>query len=187
MNSPRFPPAGLLVGCGRMEVMLDGGPGAVPDRPVRAWLLTDERAELGPAVGSMAKSWGLSATAADFSEAGVTFTARAVAHTSHPVCGYLIEVGPSRVVWAPEFWTWPDWAATPPRWMCATGPPTPGSAGWSWPTSGGPRCAPWMAACSLRSGNGAGPAAANAHRPPSRVEAEWGRRQFSWRGRAGSQ
>jgi hypothetical protein len=58
MNSPRFPPAGLLVSCSRLRVMLDEGPGAMPDRPVKAWLLTDERAELGPAIRRRAQERG---------------------------------------------------------------------------------------------------------------------------------
>jgi hypothetical protein len=37
-------------------------------------------------------------------------TALPVVHTSHPVFGYLIEHGPARVIWAPEFWAWPEWA-----------------------------------------------------------------------------
>jgi hypothetical protein len=34
-----------------------------------------------------------------------------VVHTSHPSFGYVISNGRRRVAWAPEFWTFPDWAA----------------------------------------------------------------------------
>jgi hypothetical protein len=46
MNSPRYPPAGLLVRYRRRQVMLDGGPGAEPAGPLAAWLVSDERSEL---------------------------------------------------------------------------------------------------------------------------------------------
>jgi hypothetical protein len=32
-------------------------------------------------------------------------------HTSHPTVGYLIRFGDRSVAWAPEFWSFPDWAA----------------------------------------------------------------------------
>ena len=34
-----------------------------------------------------------------------------MAHTSHPTWSYLVESGSGRVVWAPEFWQFPEWAA----------------------------------------------------------------------------
>jgi hypothetical protein len=34
-----------------------------------------------------------------------------VVHTSHPTFGYLVRVGEDRIVWAPEFLDFPDWAA----------------------------------------------------------------------------
>jgi hypothetical protein len=43
MASPRYAPAGLLVECGTVRVMLDGGPGAAPTGRLDAWLLTDPR------------------------------------------------------------------------------------------------------------------------------------------------
>jgi hypothetical protein len=41
MNSPRYPPAGLLVRYRRRQVMLDGGPGAEPTGKLLAWLVSD--------------------------------------------------------------------------------------------------------------------------------------------------
>lgn len=111
MNSPRFAPAGLVVGAGRTNVMLDGGPGTAPDRPVGAWLITDERAELGRDIRRLARAWNLEPAMADLTAGGVTFEALPVEHTSHPTCGYLIKHAAARVVWAPEFYTWPSWAA----------------------------------------------------------------------------
>jgi len=46
MNSPRYAPAGLLAEHEGARVAIDGGPGAAPDGPLAAWLVTDERAEL---------------------------------------------------------------------------------------------------------------------------------------------
>jgi hypothetical protein len=46
MNSPRYPPAGLLVRYRRCQVMVDGGPGAEPAGRLAAWLVTDEHSEL---------------------------------------------------------------------------------------------------------------------------------------------
>ena len=34
-----------------------------------------------------------------------------VAHTGHATYGYLVEAHGRRVVWAPEFWEFPQWAA----------------------------------------------------------------------------
>jgi hypothetical protein len=45
MASERYAPAGLLVERRGRAIMIDGGPGAEPDRPVEDWLVTDERAE----------------------------------------------------------------------------------------------------------------------------------------------
>jgi hypothetical protein len=39
MYSPRYAPAGLLVLHSAGNVMLDGGPGAVPEPPAAAWFL----------------------------------------------------------------------------------------------------------------------------------------------------
>jgi hypothetical protein len=45
MNSPRFPPAGLLVRYRRRQIMLDGGPGAGPTGRLAAWLVSDQRSD----------------------------------------------------------------------------------------------------------------------------------------------
>lgn len=111
MNSPRYPPAGLLVRAARRRVVIDGGPGAEP--PVRpdAWLVTDERAELRSALRRLAGRYGLVPVVADFSAPGLEITPHPVAHTSHPTYGYAIRTGGRLAVWAPEFWTFPPWAA----------------------------------------------------------------------------
>ena len=58
-NSPRYRPAGLLVVCGAVRVMIDGGLGAVPDGRLDAWLVTDERAELIAEIRRAAGAKGL--------------------------------------------------------------------------------------------------------------------------------
>lgn len=50
MNSPRYRPAGLTVAWLRCRVMLDGGDAADAGQPLDAWLLSDPRAELMPAI-----------------------------------------------------------------------------------------------------------------------------------------
>lgn len=110
MNSPRFRPAGLLIRHGPHRVMLDGGGDAVPHEPVEAWLVCDERAELMPDIRRRCRALDLKPAVASFGRAGMTVEPRPVVHTSHPSYGYLIGVGDTRTVWAPEFWEFPGWA-----------------------------------------------------------------------------
>jgi hypothetical protein len=113
MNSPRYAPAGLLLRCAGYRVAFDGGPGAEPP-PGRldGWLVTDEQAELRSALRRSAAARGAEVRAGDL-ELGeeVRVRCRPVVHTSHPAYGYRIEAGGLLVVWAPEFWEFPDWAA----------------------------------------------------------------------------
>lgn len=51
-----------------------------------------------------------------------------MAHTSHPAYGYRIEAGGPVVVWAPEFWEFPAWAAGADL-MFAERPPGAGRSG----------------------------------------------------------
>ncbi len=111
MNSPRYRPAGLLLGWRGHRVMFDGGDGAVPSARVDAWLLTDARAELGPDIRRRGRALGIEPEVGGWQGAGLRVRAHPVAHTSHPAYGYLVDVGGRRVVWAPEFWQFPAWAA----------------------------------------------------------------------------
>ena len=54
MASERYAPAGLLIERHGRAIMIGGGPGAEPDRPVEDWLVTDERAELIAKIRRMA-------------------------------------------------------------------------------------------------------------------------------------
>jgi hypothetical protein len=108
--SPRYAPAGLLVAHAGSRVMLDGGPGAVPRGRLDAWLVTDERAELMPAIRRLARARGLVPHAGDFQRGGLRLRAHPVVHTSHPAFGYRIEADGRVAVWAPEFWRFPRWA-----------------------------------------------------------------------------
>lgn len=110
-NSPRFAPAGLLVSHRGVRVMIDGGPGATPPPKLDAWLVTDLRGELIAAIRRLAHARGLVPYAGPFRDGGLRITAHAVVHTNHPTCGYLIEAGDHTVVWAPEFYAFPRWAA----------------------------------------------------------------------------
>jgi hypothetical protein len=110
-NSPRYRPAGLLVACGAVRIMVDGGPGAVPRGRLDAWLVTDERAELIGAIRRAAAAKGLHPYAGAFRKDGVRVERRRVAHTNHPTWGYRIRARDRTVVWAPEFYRFPSWAA----------------------------------------------------------------------------
>jgi hypothetical protein len=108
--SPRFPPAGLLIEHRGARVALDGGPGAEPDPPLDAWLVTDERAELMPAIRRKARDFGVTPAARPFEAEDLRIERRPVVHTSHPAFGYRIRAADRTVVWAPEFLRFPDWA-----------------------------------------------------------------------------
>jgi ribosomal protein S18 acetylase RimI-like enzyme len=114
MRSPRYAPAGLLLSYAGSRVAFDGGPGAEPDRAIDAWLVTDDRSELRRELRDLAGAHGLAPEVAGFEAGDLSVEPRAVAHTSHPTVGYLIRAGRRRVrrvAWAPEFWTFPAWAA----------------------------------------------------------------------------
>lgn len=111
MNSPRFRPAGLLLLDGGRRIMLDGGGTAVPEPPLDAWLVSDERAELMPDIRRRCRGLGVRPAVAPYHGTGLRVDPRPVAHTSHPAFGYLITSGGRRTVWAPEFWQFPAWAA----------------------------------------------------------------------------
>lgn len=112
MNSPRYRPAGVLLSYAGRRVLFDGGPGAEPGQGrLDAWLVTDERAELIREIRSLARSYGVSPRAGSYERGALRVRPLPVAHTSHPTYGYLIEWGHRRVVWAPEFWDFPEWAA----------------------------------------------------------------------------
>jgi hypothetical protein len=111
MASPRYGPAGLLLRFAGHRVAFDGGPGAEPPGRLDAWLVTDERAELRTALRRLAAPLGLVPTAAGYRAAGLSVEPHPVAHTSHPTYGFAIRAGDRLVVWAPEFWRFPAWAA----------------------------------------------------------------------------
>jgi hypothetical protein len=111
MASPRYAPAGMLVVSGRVRVMIDGGPGAVPRGRLDRWLVTDARCELIAAIRALARERGLEPEVAAFAGDGVVIRPRPVVHTSHPAFGYAIALGRRRCAWAPEFFAFPRWAA----------------------------------------------------------------------------
>jgi len=111
MNSPRYAPAGLLIERGHVRVAIDGGPGAEPDGPLAAWLVTDQHSELIAALRRLAAARGLVPEVGAHHANGLDIAPYPVVHTSHPTHGYLIEADSRRVVWAPEFLEFPAWAA----------------------------------------------------------------------------
>lgn len=111
MNSPRYRPAGLLLSWYGRRVVFDGGPGAEPERPVDAWLVTDDRAELIREIRRIARDRGTEPAVAGYTHRAVRIDPHPVVHTSHPTYGYLISSATRRAVWAPEFWQFPTWAA----------------------------------------------------------------------------
>jgi Beta-lactamase superfamily domain len=111
LRSPRYPPAGLLVCYRGHRVMLDGGGGEAVDLPVEAWLVCDEDAEEISAIRARCAQWGITPMCRPWQVGRVSIQPRPVVHTSHPTVGYLLLTGHSTVVWAPEFWAFPAWAA----------------------------------------------------------------------------
>jgi hypothetical protein len=110
MASPRFAPAGLLVEHQSARVMIDGGNEAAPSAPLDAWLVTDVHAELMPNLRVLASRHGVMPVVADFVRDGLQIAPRAVTHTTHRTYGYTIEAEGKRIVWAPEFLSFPRWA-----------------------------------------------------------------------------
>jgi len=111
MRSPRYRPAGLLVEWRGRRVALDGGPGATPRGHLDAWLVTDERSELRSSLRVLAARKGFFCCAAGFAARGLRIAPLEVVHTSHRAFGYRIEAAGRCAVWAPEFWTFPEWGA----------------------------------------------------------------------------
>lgn len=110
MNSPRFAPAGLLVEHRSSRIMLDGGSRALPTGPIDAWLLTDDRCELIREIRELACRKGVTPQVDSFSSGRLVIGPRAVIHTAHETFGYLITFDRKKIVWAPEFLVFPDWA-----------------------------------------------------------------------------
>lgn len=90
--------------------MLDGGGLSVPTVPIDAWLVCDARAELMPDIRRRCRGVHLKPVVGGFAVGAVAVDPMPVVHTSHPTCGYLINVGRRQAVWAPEFWRFPTWA-----------------------------------------------------------------------------
>jgi hypothetical protein len=78
---------------------------------VHAWLVSDPESELRAAIRRLAGDLGIEARVASFADADLSIEPCQVVHTSHPTYGYLIRAGQARVVWAPEFLVFPEWAA----------------------------------------------------------------------------
>ena len=112
MRSPRYAPAGLLLEWPEGRVLLDGGPGAEPDGEVDAWLVTDSRSELIAQIRRLARRLVVEPSVDTFSAGAVRIEPRRVTHTSHETYGYLIRGAETVVVWAPEYWEFPAWAAS---------------------------------------------------------------------------
>lgn len=112
MNSPRFAPAGLLVEYERAVILLDGGPGSLPPgRSVDIWLLTDDHAELAADIRQVANRRGVEVRVGEYRADDLEVTPMQVVHTVRPTYGYLISAEQRRIVWAPEFLSFPSWAA----------------------------------------------------------------------------
>jgi hypothetical protein len=111
MRSPCFAPAGLLVTHAGRRVMIDGGGRSAAGVALEAWLVTDERCELMAEIRRACAPRGIVPRIAQLRLGALQIRPRAVRHTSHRAVGYEIRSGRIRVVWAPEFWTFPRWAA----------------------------------------------------------------------------
>ncbi len=110
MNSPRYEPAGLLVQYGRVRLLIDGGPDAVPQQKLAAWLVTDEHGELISKIRKACRERDLEPAVDKYSSDGLSIEPHTVVHTSHDAYGYAIEANGKKIVWAPEFLKFPRWA-----------------------------------------------------------------------------
>lgn len=114
MGSPRYAPAGLLALAPSGAVAFDGGLTAVPhetSRPLSAWLVTDIRSELIADIRRSASSFGLRPTVSPYAADDLVVEPRPVEHTSHETWGYQLRWEGRTAVWAPEFWSFPEWAS----------------------------------------------------------------------------
>ncbi len=90
--------------------MLDGGPGAVPEGELDAWLVCDERSELKAELRRLCRTKGVVPSVRTFECGPLSLSPKRVVHTNHPTYGYLIRTADTKVVWAPEFFRFPRWA-----------------------------------------------------------------------------
>ena len=107
MNSPRYRPAGF--GELAARVMLEAEVGR--SRPHWTPGRSATSARLMPQIRRRPGELGVRAAIGPFEAGGVAVRPLPVRHTSHPTHGYLIETAHQRAAWAPEFWTFPEWAA----------------------------------------------------------------------------
>jgi hypothetical protein len=111
MNSPRYRPAGLLVAWHGRRIMLDGGGASTPPGPLDEWLVSDERAELMADIRRQGRLLGVRPRVGNWHGDGLDVEPLPVVHTSHPTYGYLLAIPGRTIVWAPEFFEFPTWAA----------------------------------------------------------------------------
>jgi hypothetical protein len=91
--------------------MIDGGKSAEPADGLDAWLVTDANAELIAELRRLAARHFLRPLVERFESGGLSIEPHPVVHTNHPTFGYEIGWRGHRVVWAPEFLRFPEWAA----------------------------------------------------------------------------
>jgi hypothetical protein len=91
--------------------MLDGGSKTSPTGRIDAWLVTDIHCELIGDIRRQAARLGVEPHVSSFSAGQLLIEPHAVTHTSHETFGYLIKHREKKIVWAPEFLVFPDWAS----------------------------------------------------------------------------
>jgi hypothetical protein len=94
-----------------VKVVLDGGgePGSFP-AAIDGWLVTDERSELIAEIRELARERGADPAVKRLFARGLTLAPMPVTHTAHPTFGYSIRADGRHIVWAPEFFDFPEWA-----------------------------------------------------------------------------
>jgi hypothetical protein len=108
MASERYASAGLLIERHGRAIMIGGGLGAEPDRPVEDWLVTDERAELIAKIRRMAREkFSVRPRAGSASLDDLRIDAEPVVHTSQATYGYRLQLGNSMAAWRPNSWSSP--------------------------------------------------------------------------------
>jgi hypothetical protein len=82
----------------------------MPPEKIDRWLVTDDRGELIAKIRASARLLNLRPSVSGFVCQSFRIDPLPVVHTSHPAFGYLLRARGIKVVWAPEFFEFPDWA-----------------------------------------------------------------------------
>lgn len=103
--------SGLLVDVAGSTVILDGLPHGKLVDEADAWLVTSDHGEVIPKQRLISREHGeMRPEIKSFSANGLTIEPKPVEHATDPSVGYEITYQGKRIVWAPRFYRFPEWA-----------------------------------------------------------------------------